>query len=182
MASSDTSCTSPVQRQNALAQHQIVASTQHEEIAVPGPAGNLLQSVADPTRQRGLLILTIDNAREYFKPNSEDGDALQGEPITLCGLQWNLVAYRDDADGTPWLCVYASSSKDQPEKWNCKAACVVRFRSSLPDAKGYKFCSEFDPDYEDKWGPDDLMTIQVCLNRRFVDNVNGKIAVRECDP
>lgn len=65
-----------------------------------------------------------------------------------------------DDNGIPWLAVYVASSKDQDEKWRCKATCVLRVRRSLPDDQTHKLCEEFTDD-DKAWGPTKFITIHV---------------------
>ncbi|KAH7669886.1 hypothetical protein AAVH_42894, partial [Aphelenchoides avenae] len=116
--------------------------------------------MADQTRQRDSLTLTINDAKEYFKTDPEEGNERQSQPITLCGQQWKMESYREvDDDGLPWLGVYVKSSNDKDEKWRCKATCLVRVRNSLTDDKTFRFCGEFTHDV-DNWGRGRSITIQ----------------------
>lgn len=131
--------------------------------------------MADQTHHRGMLTLTIDDAEEYFKTHSDAGNRRLSLPITLCGLGWELEAYREVSDGIPWLFVYVTSYNDQIATWSCKATCVLRVRSSLPDDKTMKFCHEFTHKAVE-WGCYRFITIEVRLGKA----VRGRRSLKLC--
>lgn len=45
-------------------------------------------------RQRGILTLRIDKAKEYFSADPGVGMCRCSQSITLCGAKWTLEAYR----------------------------------------------------------------------------------------
>ncbi|KAH7710063.1 Protein BATH-36 [Aphelenchoides avenae] len=104
---------------------------------------SFLPTMATPARQRGLLTLTINNAREYFRSDPAQGSERKSQPVKLCGLQWHLEAYRKMEDGVPHVGAYVYCSSDDEGSWKCKATCIVCVVNTVADDVVKRFCHEF---------------------------------------
>ncbi|KAH7717327.1 BTB/POZ domain-containing protein [Aphelenchoides avenae] len=118
--------------------------------------------MTSPARQRGLLTLTIDNAREYFRSYPAVGNERKSQPVTLCGLRWHLEAYRKTPEGVPHVGAFVYCSSDGEDSRECKATCIFRIVSTSADDVVDRTCKEF-VGADDNWGIESLLSVEDLL-------------------
>ncbi|KAH7714480.1 Protein BATH-31 [Aphelenchoides avenae] len=97
--------------------------------------------MSNASRQRGILSLTIDAAKEYFQTIPYEDKERRSQSIELCGAKWELRARRMLYEGKPYLGAYVYRSDQSASSWSLKVTAVVRIcRLGVGDDHIIQFC------------------------------------------
>ncbi|KAH7666415.1 BTB/POZ domain-containing protein, partial [Aphelenchoides avenae] len=133
--------------------------------------------MSTPGRQRGLLSLSINNAREYFRSYPAAGNERKSPTVVLCGLRWHLEAYRKMENGVPHVGAYVCCSNDGEDSWKCKATCIFRIVNTVADDVIRRKCEKL---CNGNWGCDDLLPVEDLLKHANGYIKNNTVTI-ECN-
>lgn len=104
-------------------------------------------------RERVVVSLTIDDAKDYFETDPGKTNRRRSLPVQHSGFTWVLEAYRKTgSEGIPKLAAVLECTSDKKsDDWKCTAVCVFRVHSSKHGRNMRRLVGGFSDDFDAYW-------------------------------